>query len=142
LFSVVYRALNPQLTLVGKIYIRRTFLKDNMYKQAILVRQDLKLPKGKLAVQVAHASVDAVLKSKKTIVKEWLNKGMKKVVLKVKDLKELKEYEAAAIKNKLTTALIVDAGLTTIAPGTITCLAIGPDKEEKIDKIVRNLKLM
>ncbi len=33
------------------------------YKQVILVRQDLKLPKGKLADQAAHASVEAVLKS-------------------------------------------------------------------------------
>ena len=35
------------------------------YKQAILVRNDLKLPKGKMAAQAAHASVEAVLRSEK-----------------------------------------------------------------------------
>ena len=38
------------------------------YKQVILVREDLKLPKGKLGSQVAHASVDATLKSDKKVV--------------------------------------------------------------------------
>ena len=52
-------------------------------KQVILVRQDLKLPKGKLSSQVAHASVDAVLKSKKESIDEWKKQGMKKIVLKV-----------------------------------------------------------
>ena len=33
------------------------------YKQVILVRKDLDLPKGKLAAQAAHASVEATLKS-------------------------------------------------------------------------------
>ena len=39
------------------------------------------------------------------------------------------------------TALITDAGRTTVEPGTITCLAIGPDSDEKIDKITKELKL-
>ena len=34
-------------------------------KQVILVRQDLKLPKGKLASQCSHASVESVLRSDK-----------------------------------------------------------------------------
>jgi len=111
-------------------------------KQAILVRQDLKLPKGKLAVQVAHAAVDATLISYPKLVKEWKDQGMKKVVLKVKDLEELKEYYKKSLKSGLKTTLIRDAGLTTVKPGTITCLAIGPDSEEKIDKIVKELKLI
>ena len=41
------------------------------YKQVILVRDDLKLPKGKLAVQVAHASLDAAMKSDKEILEKW-----------------------------------------------------------------------
>ena len=32
-------------------------------KMVILVRSDLHMPKGKLSTQVAHASVEAVLKS-------------------------------------------------------------------------------
>ena len=111
-------------------------------KQVILVREDLKLPKGKMAVQVAHASVECVLKSSRKIVDEWHSFGMKKSVLKVKDLKELKAFLAKARAAKLVTALIQDAGLTTIAPGTITCLGIGPDSEEKIDKITGELKLV
>ncbi len=111
-------------------------------KQVILVRDDLKLPKGKMAAQVAHASVECVLKSSKSKVDEWHSEGMKKVVLKVKDLAELKQYEKLARAEKLTTALITDAGMTTIEPGTITCLGIGPDTEEKIDKITSNLKMI
>jgi PTH2 family peptidyl-tRNA hydrolase len=111
------------------------------YKQVILIRQDLKLPKGKMAVQVAHASVDAVLKSRKDIVSNWRSVGMKKVVLKVADLDELQKYLRQANNSGLTTSLITDAGLTTVEPGTITCLAIGPDAEEKIDKITIHLKI-
>lgn len=112
------------------------------YKQVILVRQDLKLPKGKMAAQVAHASVEAVLKSDKSLIKTWRSEGMKKIVLKVADLKELKRYLAFANNSGLITALITDAGLTTIEPGTITCVAIGPDEESKIDEITKHLKII
>ena len=53
------------------------------FKQVILVRQDLKMPKGKLAAQVAHASVEATLKSGKDKIHTWRYGGMKKVVLKL-----------------------------------------------------------
>ena len=46
--------------------------------------------------------------------------------------------EDAGIK----TALITDAGHTVVEPGTITCLGIGPDLEEKIDKVSGKLKMM
>ena len=41
------------------------------YKQVILVRDDLKLPKGKLAVQSAHASLDAAMKTDKKLMEKW-----------------------------------------------------------------------
>ncbi len=117
-----------------------------MYKQAIIVRSDLKLPKGKLAVQVAHASVENVLKMLNTgnssIIKEWQQEGMKKVVLKVKSLDKLLEKFNEAKSNGFAVSLIKDAGKTVVEPGTITCLAIGPDKEERIDNIVGELKLI
>ena len=112
------------------------------YKQVILVREDLKLPKGKLAAQSSHASVDTVMKSDKKIVELWKKEGGKKVVLKVKDEKELFKYKQIAEELGLKTALIKDAGHTVVEPGTITCLGVGPDLEEKIDKVSGKLKMM
>jgi len=112
------------------------------YKQVILLRTDLKMGIGKAAAQVAHASVEAVLKSKKSNMQLWKAQGMKKIVLKVKNLQELHHYKEQAKKNKLTTALIKDAGHTVLKPGTITALAIGPDEETKVDAITDKLQTL
>lgn len=118
--------------------------KENMtnHKQVMLIRKDLKLPPGKLAVQVAHASFEAASNSDEDIVKEWKEEGAKKVVLYVKDLDELLKYKHQCKTEKLKTALIKDAGKTVLKPGTITCLGIGPDKEYKIDKVTGKLKMV
>jgi peptidyl-tRNA hydrolase, PTH2 family len=112
------------------------------YKQVILVRMDLKMSKGKIASQVSHASVEAVLRSTSSKVKAWREEGMAKIVLKVKDKGELMKHKQIAKDYGLITAVIQDAGRTEIEPGTITCLAIGPDDEEKIDKVTGNLKIL
>ncbi|MFH1506582.1 MAG: peptidyl-tRNA hydrolase Pth2 [archaeon] len=112
------------------------------YKQVILVRNDLKLPPGKLAAQVAHASVAAVGKSKRITVGLWNMHGAKKVVLKAANLEELEKYEKQAKRAKLVTSLISDAGKTVLKPGTTTCLAIGPFLESAIDKITGHLKVL
>lgn len=112
------------------------------YKQVIIVRVDINLPKGKLSAQVSHASVSAVLKSHKDDIKKWKDEGMKKVVLKVKDLNELINYKKKAEDSGLVIALIEDAGLTVVTPGTITCLGIGPNDEDKIDMVTGNLKCL
>ena len=114
----------------------------NNYKQVILVRADLKLPKGKLAAQAAHASVDAVLKSDSKLVNAWRDEGMAKIVVKVKDEKELIKYFQLAKDSDLTASLITDAGRTVIAPGTKTCVGIGPDEEEKVNHITGELSLL
>ena len=112
------------------------------YKQAILVRQDLKLPRGKMAVQVAHASIEAMMNAKKTVVNKWMREGMGKVVLRVSNLRELKKYVNKAAELGIATCIIRDAGRTVVKPGTITCAGLGPDKTEKVDKIVSGLKLV
>ncbi|RLE44938.1 peptidyl-tRNA hydrolase [Candidatus Woesearchaeota archaeon] len=111
------------------------------YKQVIIVRKDLKLAKGKLAAQVSHASVSATLLSHKDDITKWKKQGMKKSVLKVSNLKSLMYYKRKAEDAGLVVSLITDAGRTHLKPGTITCLGIGPDVEEKIDKITGKLKL-
>ncbi len=111
-------------------------------KQAIIVRQDLKLPKGKAAAQAAHASVEAVLRSDKEDIKNWRMSGMAKIVLKVENEKELLKLNQFAKDAGLVTAVITDAGRTVVAPGTRTCMAIGPNEDEKIDEIISELKLL
>jgi len=117
-------------------------MSDFRYKQVILVRQDLKLPKGKLAAQSAHASVEAVLRSEPDVIKKWRKEGMAKIVVKVKDETELLKYFQQAKDEGLTASLITDAGKTVIAPGTKTCVGIGPDEANEIDKITGNLSLL
>ncbi len=112
------------------------------YKQVLLVRSDLKLPKGKMSAQCAHAAVEAVLKASASDVKSWRKEGQKKVVLKVDNEKELYRYIQQAKDTGLTTSTITDAGKTVIAPGTVTCGAIGPGKEDEIDRIISHLKLI
>jgi PTH2 family peptidyl-tRNA hydrolase len=112
------------------------------YKQVILVRQDLKLPKGKAMAQVAHASVNALVKSHKDDISKWQSQGQKKVVLKVKDEEELLSYKRKVEDAGLVNSIVVDAGRTCVEPGTITCLGIGPDKEDKIDKVTGKLKMV
>jgi len=102
----------------------------------------LNLPKGKLSAQVAHAAVDASSKSDKKNMDLWKKSGGKKIVLKVNDEKELFRYKQIAEDAGLKTALITDAGHTVVEPGTITCLGIGPDEEEKIDRVTGKLKMM
>ncbi len=115
------------------------------FKMAIVVRDDLKLSKGKLSAQVAHAAVSCAIKSennKNKYFSEWFSEGQKKVVLKIDDLDSLIKVFNEAKSVGLTTELIKDAGLTEIPPGTITVLGIGPAPEDEIDKIVGNLKLL
>lgn len=111
-------------------------------KQAIVVIKNLKMDAGKASSQVAHASVEAVLKSDKKKVEEWKKEGMKKVVLKVETEEELLKLKKEAEKLGLVTALIKDAGRTFFNKPTITCMAVGPDKEERIDRVTGKLKML
>ncbi|MEK6967225.1 MAG: peptidyl-tRNA hydrolase Pth2 [Nanoarchaeota archaeon] len=110
-------------------------------KQVILVRKDLNLPKGKLAAQVAHASLEAALKTNKSIMDAWRSSGAAKIVLKVETEAELKEFENKLRAEKIPCALIADAGHTVLEPGTVTCLGVGPVEEIKLDKITGSLKM-
>ncbi len=113
-----------------------------MYKQVIAVRRDLRLSRGKLAVQVAHASVEAYNRTRREARQEWESGGAKKVVVRVDDLKELLELHRKARATKLPCALIRDAGRTEVEPGTATALGIGPVEERKADSVTGNLKML
>ena len=113
-------------------------------KQVIVVRTDLDMGKGKIASQVGHACVlgaEHVRKSNPEWFSEWWV-GQEKVVLKVGNLKELEQVKQDAIELNVPWSEVADAGHTQIAPGTTTCISIGPASEESIDKITGDLKLL
>ena len=121
------------------------FKDESRFKQVIIVRTDIKMSKGKLAVQVAHASVEAVLKAlevKPSWVSTWRSEGGKKVVLRCNSEVELLKYAEEGMKLGLPVAIIRDAGLTELPPGTLTAVAIGPGPSDVIDKITGKLKLL
>ncbi len=110
-------------------------------KQAIVIRADLKMSAGKAAAQACHASLGAYLKTNPALRRIWERTGAKKIVLSANSLLGLKSLQQKATKQKIPCFLVTDAGMTEIAPGTITALGIGPDKDEKMDKITGNLAL-
>lgn len=115
------------------------------FKQVIVLRTDIKMSKGKFAVQASHASVTALEEARKEHrdwVKSWLDEGQKKVVAKVKSIEELQILRRQAERLSLPNALIEDRGLTELPPGTVTALGIGPAPNDAIDKVTRDLKLL
>lgn len=115
------------------------------YKMVVVYRTDLKLGKGKLAVQVAHAAVNCALSSKKDnskYFKSWYREGQKKVVVKAEDEEELFFLKERAESLGITTSLVKDSGLTEVSPGTVTVLGIGPGPNPEIDKVTGDLKLL
>lgn len=125
-------------------------------KQTIVMRKDLKMRRGKEIAQGSHASMAFLTRRLRNPLKwfrlfwlvlkrieiEWLENSFAKVVLQVNSEEELREIERKAKEANLECHLIVDSGKTEFGGvPTPTCLAIGPDKAEKIDEITKNLKL-
>ncbi len=114
-------------------------------KQAVVVRSDVKMGKGKVAAQVAHASLasaEEAMTRREGWFASWKSEGQAKIVLKAGSEDELRELYKKARAAKLPAALVEDRGLTQVEPGTVTCLAIGPAPDESVDSITGTLKLL
>jgi len=130
-------------------------MNEDIVKQIIIIRKDLDMPPGKLAVQVAHASMGSFLLqcenhglsrsldlAKYRTTKDWLEGRFRKIVLYVKSeealLKKYKELQDAGF----IVSLIKDAGFTVFEEPTITCLGVAPEKSSKIDPYTKRLQLL
>ncbi len=110
-------------------------------KQAIVARRDLGMGEGKLAAQVAHASLSAYEDASRRARKKWKGSGQKKVVLGADSESELFALADKAETEGLPYAIIRDAGHTELEPGTVTTLAVGPAREESVDRVTGDLPL-
>jgi PTH2 family peptidyl-tRNA hydrolase len=111
-------------------------------KQVIVVNESLKLPRGKLAAQVAHAAVAAFLEASDEAKRLWLAEGMPKVVLRSETADDMTQFEEAAKKRGIPAYVVCDAGRTVVPAGTITCLGLGPASDSELDEITGELKLV
>jgi PTH2 family peptidyl-tRNA hydrolase len=110
-------------------------------KQAIVARADLGMGEGKLAAQVAHASLMAYEDAPKSDQKEWKGGGQKKVVLQANGDQALFELAEKARTERLPHAIVRDAGHTQLEPGTASALAVGPASDERVDTVTGDLSL-
>lgn len=114
------------------------------FKMIIVVRNDLKMGKGKVAAQCSHAAVSAykqVQRRNPELLKQWEYCGQPKVVVKAPDEDTLIDLLGHAKELGLFVSLIQDAGRTQIAPGSRTVLGIGPGPADLVDRVTGELKL-
>ncbi len=120
-------------------------------KQTIVMRKDLKMRRGKEIAQGSHASMAFLTRRLenefipfilKQVEKDWLNGSFAKVCVRVDSEEELMEIYENAKEVGLEVHLVTDSGRTEFhGVATRTCLAIGPDEIDRIDKITGHLKL-
>jgi PTH2 family peptidyl-tRNA hydrolase len=110
-------------------------------KQVIVARADLGMGRGKLAAQVAHASLSAYEDADDRTRREWKGGGQKKVVVKADSERRLFELADAAEREGLPHAVVRDAGHTQLDPGTVTALAVGPGPDDAVDRVTGDLSL-
>ena len=110
-------------------------------KQAIVARADLGMGSGKLAAQVAHASLMAYEGADDRARRAWKGEGQKKVVLRADGERALFELADAAERAGLPNAVVRDAGHTELDPGTVTALAVGPGDDDDVDAVTGDLRL-
>nr|ATZ76204.1 type 2 peptidyl-tRNA hydrolase [uncultured euryarchaeote] len=114
-------------------------------KMALVLRGELRLSAGKAAVQAAHAAVMLVEQARRrdeSGMAEWLAQGQKKIALVVGTLDEMVDIERRARARGIAVVWVEDAGFTEVAPGTRTCLGLGPALASELDPITGSLPLL
>lgn len=124
-------------------------------KQVIVVRKDLSMRKGKIASQVAHASMKFLVDNNEATRGDevhikltpaeamWLTGSFTKIVVGVDTKEALEDLIFRAELADVEVHPIIDAGRTEFnGVPTLTCAAFGPCSSEELDKLTGNLKLM
>ncbi|XP_074584296.1 uncharacterized protein LOC141840263 [Curcuma longa] len=114
------------------------------FKMVLVVRNDLKMGKGKIAAQCSHATLGLykkLLHRAPKALSRWENCGQVKVVLKIESEDDLLVLQGRAKSLKLPNHITIDAGRTQIAPNSRTVMAIlGPS--DLVDDVTGGLKLL
>jgi len=123
----------------------KTFAVNNhvtdAHKMVIVVRKDLDMSAGKVAVQSAHAAVEAVAKAQTVHLDPWFAQGQPKIVVGCNKAATVDALRQQAVGLGLNAVVVRDAGRTQLEPGTATSVAIGPGPVKIVDKVTKHLKI-
>lgn len=111
-------------------------------KQMIVLRTDLGMSTGKLVAQACHASLGAYKNADEATQNQWETEGATKIAVEAESEDKVMELFKEARSKGISAYIVKDAGETELAPGTVTALGIGPDDDESVDKVTKELDLM
>lgn len=139
---ITYRKNNNRLKPAIDIEKLADILED--FKMVLVVRNDLKMGKGKIAAQCSHATLGLykkILHRAPKALNRWEMCGQVKVVVKIESEDEMLVLQERAKALNLPTHVTVDAGRTQIAPNSRTVMSIlGP--ADMVDDVTGGLKLL
>lgn len=114
------------------------------FKMVLVVRNDLKMGKGKIAAQCSHATLGLykkLLHRAPKALNRWEMCAQPKVVVKIDGEEDMLVLQERAKSLNIPTHITIDAGRTQIAPNSRTVMAIlGPI--EMVDDVTGGLKLL
>lgn len=119
-------------------------------RMTLIVRQDLKMGKGKAAAQCSHATLALYKKMSNPqsaaynaqMLRRWeMGNGQAKITLQVPNQEEMDMLFALAMSLGVNAYIVHDAGRTQIAAGSATVLGLGPAPKMVMDQITLELKL-
>ncbi|XP_012844119.1 PREDICTED: peptidyl-tRNA hydrolase 2, mitochondrial isoform X1 [Erythranthe guttata] len=114
------------------------------FKMVLVVRNDLKMGKGKIAAQCSHATLGLykkILNRAPKSLNRWEMCGQVKVVVKIESEDDMLVLQERAKSLNLPTHVTIDAGRTQIAPNSRTVMAVlGP--ADLVDDVTGGLKLL
>lgn len=135
-------------------------MSEKYAKQIIILRKDLKMPKGKLVAQSAHASMAAVFDHfgkplpirlfhfawklfTHSALRQWMKGAFTKIAVTVNSEEELDAIYQQAKDAGFMCSYIVDNGRTVFnGVPTKTAVAVGPAYDDELEPLTGKLPLL
>jgi PTH2 family peptidyl-tRNA hydrolase len=123
---------------------------DNKIVMVFLVRNDIKMGKGKIAVHVGHATqyiIEECIQRKHVTYTTWKRfHNSQKMVLKVNSGKELDELHSKLVdlahKLQFPVKIVKDDQATQRSDNITIVVGFGPIRRNEVDCVIGGLKLL
>jgi PTH2 family peptidyl-tRNA hydrolase len=123
---------------------------DNKIVMVFLVRNDIKMGKGRIAVHVGHATqyiIEECIQRKHVTYTTWKRfHNSKKMVLKVNSGKDIDELHSKLVdftrKLHFTVKSVIDDQATQRSDKMTIVVGFGPVRRDEVDYVIGGLKLL